>query len=195
MSASAIVSEPRGQNTKWGSTLSALPLAIEARHIRLGARHETVEHQSCPIRVTGAGAACTPTGSARRTAGHCRPALCGHDLLLERNIKLPEDIRRHLFDRDDRRRSYLVLLSWRAGPGFGPLITPNTFPLDRCRSRWQSFRSSFTWWHNLARSARSCGSPIGILMLMESTAHASGLCVHLRHLSGGSVRRWSFSSS
>src|SRR5262245_23502345 len=51
----------------------------------------------------------------------------------------------------------LAVLAGRAG--LWPLITPSTCPLNRCRSRWQSFRSSFTWWRDFTPSARSCGSP------------------------------------
>jgi hypothetical protein len=69
---------------------------------RLGTCHETVECRSCPIRRSRAAAACTAIGPPRGAARRCRPALRSHDLSLDGDIELSQDIRRHLFDRDNR---------------------------------------------------------------------------------------------
>src|SRR4051812_46819149 len=64
--------------------------------------HETVEHLRCTVRPVGAGAARDRYEFFRGAVGRRCPAVRGHDVQVDRDIELPEDICRYLFDRDDR---------------------------------------------------------------------------------------------
>ena len=75
---------------------------MDGRGEGLGTSHETVERHSCTVRPSRAGAACAAIGHTRGAARHRRPALRRHDLPFDGDIELSQDIRRHLFDRDNR---------------------------------------------------------------------------------------------
>ena len=106
--------------------LASRPCGLSPWAGNLEKTHEAIERRRCTIRPCCAGAARHANEHCGGTARRRRPGLCRDHIPCVQNIELPQGLRQHLFDRDDRVRhsgagspAPALAAGFRAGPAAG----------------------------------------------------------------------------